>query len=404
MLSESSAAAPPATLTVKPSRHFPFVARHPWVHLSSLAGDGGSGLAAGQVVELSDADGRWLARGLVNPQSRMRVRLYTWNPQQPLDGDFFRNQIDAALARRRLRGAAAGDAAERLLFSESDGISGLVVDRYADYLSVQITAGGLGPFRELLLDHLQQRLQPRGICVRVDEKTASHEQLPQGDHWERGQAPDGPIEFRQNGLLWRVDLLGGQKTGTYLDQQANHAAAAAYLSGKRVLDVCCYVGGFGLVAAAQGAAEVIGVDSSEKALAAAADNAQRNGIGNIRFEKADCFDYLHRAAAAGQTFDAVILDPPRFAGNRHQLNSALRAYEKLNSAAVSLLAPGGVLVTNSCSGRVSRSDFLNMLCDVARRRGRPITILESRGAAADHPISVSCPETDYLKCMICEVG
>ncbi len=401
--SESPTLAPLACLSIKPSRQFPFVARHPWVHLSSLATDG-NGLAAGQVVDLTDSNARWLARGIVNPQSRLRVRLYTWDPQQLVDAEYFCGQIDAALARRRLLGDWPADSAQRLVFSESDGISGLVVDRYADYLSVQITAGGLQPFRQAILDHLQARLQPRGICVRIDEKTAAHEGLEQGDHWERGEAPGGPVLFQQNGLTWSVDLLGGQKTGTYLDQQTNHAAAAAYLTGKRVLDICCYVGGFGLVAAARGAAEVVGVDSSEKALAAAAENAQRNGIGTIRFEKADCFDYLHRAAAEGQRFDAVVLDPPRFAGNRHQLDSAMRAYEKLNSAAVNLLPPGGVLVTNSCSGRVSRSDFLNMLCDVARRRNRSITILESRGAAADHPISVSCPETDYLKCMICEVG
>lgn len=399
----SSAVDQPTYLAVKPSRQFPFLARHPWVHLSSLAQDGAA-LAAGQVVDLTGPDGQWIARGLVNPSSRLRIRLYSWNRDETLTGEFFQRRIDQALARRTLVGLAPPDGAQRLIFSESDGLSGLVVDRYGDYLSVQITAGGLDRYRDLILDHLQNTLAPAGICLRVDEKTASHEGIPQADQWVRGTPPGGPVAFVQNGLQWNVDLLSGQKTGTYLDQQANHAAAAKYLRGRRVLDVCCYVGGFGLVAAAGGATEVVGIDASQKALDAAAENARRNGITNASFVKTDCFDFLHHAAQRGETFDAVVLDPPRFAGSRHQIDSALRAYQKLNSAAVQLLPPGGVLVTNSCSGRVSRSDFLNVLSDVARRTGRHISILESRGASPDHPISVSCPETDYLKCMICEVA
>lgn len=393
----------PVPLAAKPSRQFPFVARHPWVHLSSL-GQEGIGLAVGQVVDLTSSDGQWVARGLVNPHSRLRVRLYSWDPAQPLDDDFFRRRIDQAIRRRALAGTIPADGAQRIVFSESDGLSGLVVDRYANYLSVQLTAGGLDRFRDVILDHLQQSLRPDGICLRIDEKSASHEGLTKTDQWVRGSAPGEPILFRQNGLTWGVDLMGGQKTGAYLDQAANHAVAAQYLRGRRVLDICCYLGGFGLVAAAAGATEVVGVDGSERALAAAEENARRNGLTQLRFVQADCFDYLRDAHTRGERYDAIVLDPPRFAGSRHQLDSALRAYQKLNSSAVDLLVPGGVLVTNSCSGRVSRSDFLNMLCDVARRRGRAITILESRGAAPDHPISVSCPETDYLKCMICEVG
>ncbi len=393
----------PVPLAAKPSRQFPFLARHPWVHLSSLAQEG-AGLAVGQVVDLTSSDGQWVARGLVNPHSRLRVRLYSWDPVQQLDDEFFRRRIDQAIRRRALAGVVPADGAQRIVFSESDGLSGLVVDRYANYLSVQITAGGLDRFREVILDHLQQALRPAGICLRIDEKSASHEGLMKTDLWVRGSAPGELILFQQNGLTWGVDLMGGQKTGAYLDQASNHAVAAQYLRGRRVLDICCYLGGFGLVAAAAGATEVVGVDGSERALAAAEENAQRNGLTQLRFVQADCFDYLREAHARGERYDAVVLDPPRFAGSRHQLDSALRAYQKLNSSAVDLLVPGGILVTNSCSGRVSRSDFLNMLCDVARRRGRSITILESRGAAPDHPISVSCPETDYLKCMICEVG
>ncbi len=391
------------SLSLKPQRQFPFLARHPWVHIGSLAEDGND-LQVGQVVDLRSASGEWIASGLVNPQSRLRVRLYSWNRDTAIDEFLIKRRIDRAIARRGLAGVAESDGAERLVFSESDGLSGLVVDRYAGYLSVQITSGALNRFRDVMIQHLQSTLAPTGICLRIDEKTASHEGLEETDAWVMGDSPAGEILFRQNNLMLSVDLLAGQKTGTYLDQRTNHAAAATYLRGRRVLDVCCYAGGFGLVASAAGASEVVGVDGSEKALAQASANASRNQITEVSYVKADCFEYLAGAAANGEEFAAVILDPPRFAGSRHQIETALRAYERLNGLALDVLVPGGILVTCSCSGRVSRADFLNMLCAVARRRGRDITILESRGASPDHPISVSCPETDYLKCMICEVS
>jgi len=392
-----------ASITLKHQRQFPFLARHPWVHIGSIADDGAS-LQVGQVVDVLGPDGAWIAQGLINPGSRLRVRLYSWDREQPVDLRMITQRIDRAIAKRRLTGPVDPEAAERLIFSESDGLSGLVVDRYADYLSVQITAGAMNVFRDEILQHLESTLSPKGICLRIDEKTSANESMPEVDAWVAGAAPEGPVLFRQNKLMFSVDLLEGQKTGTYLDQRTNHAAAATYMGGRRVLDVCCYAGGFGLVAAASGAVSVLGIDGSSKALEQAAANAARNGLTSMTFERADCFDYLATAASAGDKFDAVVLDPPRFAGSRHQTDSALRAYQRLNSSAVDVLVPGGILVTCSCSGRVSRSDFLNMLCMVARRRGRSISILESRGASPDHPISVSCPETDYLKCMICEVS
>ncbi|QEG42841.1 class I SAM-dependent rRNA methyltransferase [Roseimaritima ulvae] len=404
------------SVVVKPSRQFPFVSRHPWVHASSLA-ESSESFPLGQEVDLVQHDGTWLARGLFNPNSGLRVRLYSWNRQQSLDEAFFRTRIDQAIARRRLAGllpAAPHDSdsdgsgtlagvttAARLVFSESDGLSGLIVDQYADCLVVQIAAGVIALRQTALLEHLQQRLQPRAIFLRTDAKTAKKEGIEQQEGLAKGEASEEPILYDENGLRWSVDLEHGQKTGGYLDQRDNHAAAAKYLTGRRVLDVCCYAGGFGLVAASHDASSVTGIDSSQRALDAAAANAQRNGLKNVRFEKADCFDYL--AADATEQFDAVVLDPPRFAGSRRQVDAALRAYARLNRGALERLPAGGVLVTNSCSGSVSRSDFLNMLVNVGRRAGRDITVLESRSAAADHPMRVSCPESDYLKCFICEV-
>lgn len=401
----------PHQLRVKPGRQFPFLSRHPWVHAHALISNSskfsdGSDLNRGDIVDLVDMDGNFLARGLVNPHSRLRVRLYAYDSNLEINAQLWRDRIDAAIQRRRLTPNAGDVEAERLIFSESDLISGLIVDRYADCLGVQFTAGALLRWRTEILEHLQSVCESRQIVVRVDEKTAKYEGIEpeSGTLAIPGVELGKPVEYRQNGLELSVDLVGGQKTGGYLDQRLNHATAAGYLAGKRVLDVCCYTGGFGLVAAKMGAESVIGVDSSAAAIEAAQNSAQRNGVAErMSFLQEDCFDSLKRLGDEGQKFDAVILDPPRFAGSRHQVDQALRAYRRLNSLAVDLLPPGGILVTCSCSGRVSRSEFMNMLTDVGRRRQRDIVILENRGPAPDHPLAVGCPESNYLKCLITQV-
>ena len=392
----------PIALRLKPQRQFPFLARHPWVHAHSLAEEGRD-LPCGQVVDLVDHDGNWVARGVVNPGSRLRVRLYAHDSVTQIDADLWRSRIDAAIARRRLCEPLDPDGAERLIFSESDLISGLIVDRYAKCLSVQFTAGGLMRWKEEILEHLKSATGCQSIMVRVDAKTAKHESIEVIGQWHCGEIQQS-IGYHQNGLELAVDLVGGQKTGGYLDQRNNHLAAAKYLADRRVLDVCCYTGGFGLVAAKHGASSVTGIDSSEAAVAAARAAAERNQIDSVDYRVADCFDELKRLAQEGQRFDAVILDPPRFAGSRRQIDTALRAYGRLNASAIDLLPSGGMLVTCSCSGRVSRSDFLNVLLDVGRRRRRDLIVLENRGPAPDHPVAIACPESDYLKCVIAQVG
>ncbi len=392
----------PIPLRLKPSRQFPFLSRHPWVHAHALAEDGRE-LTCGQVVDLLDHDGNWIARGVINPASRLRIRLYAFSSSIEVSDDLWRQRIDAAIERRRLGVGEEPDGAERLIFSESDLLSGVIVDRYADCLGVQFTSGGLMRWKDTILEHLQSKLGARAVMVRVDAKTAKHEGIEAIEAWHGGVELTAPVAYHQNGLQLAVDLRSGQKTGGYLDQRFNHVAVARYLSGRRVLDVCCYTGGFGLVAAKAGAAAVVGIDSSQPALDAAADAAQRNGCESMEFRKADCFEELKRLAEAGERFDAVVLDPPRFAGSRHQIDSALCAYGRLNALAVDLLPPGGLLATCSCSGRVSRADFLNMLVDVGRRRRRDLIVMENRGPAADHPVAISCPESDYLKCVIAQV-
>ena len=360
-------------------------------------------MACGQVIDLLDHDGNWIARGLINPASRLRVRLYSFDAALNLEEPLWRDRIDAAIGRRRLTQPADPEGAERLVFSESDLISGLIVDRYADCLGVQFTSGALWRWKDSILSHLQAATGCQAIMVRVDEKTGKHEDIEPTEAWHGDIERTAPVSYRQNGLQLAVDLRSGQKTGSYLDQRLNHVAAAQYMVSRRVLDVCCYTGGFGLVAAKAGAGAVVAVDSSRTALEEGRNAAARNDIGQIEFVEGDCFETLKEMGQRGERFDGVVLDPPRFAGSRHQIERALRAYGRLNSLAVDLLPPGGVLVTCSCSGRVTRADFLNMLAEVAKRKHRDLIVMEQRGPAPDHPVAISCPESDYLKCVIAQV-
>ena len=387
---------------LKPRKARPFHGRHPWVLDSAIDRVEGAP-ADGDVVELISDRKQWVARGVINGQSRIRVRLYTWQEQEALDDAFWRRRLESAIRWRERLFPDQQAAAVRLVSSEADGLSGLVVDRYADYLVVQVTALAIARRLDRLVPMLAELVRPRGILLRSDREMARLEKLATPDEWAWGQAPEGPVFIGEHGVRYGLDLAGGQKTGFFIDQRDNRLAAAGYFRGRRVLDLFCYTGGFALCAAAHGAGETLGIDSSAKAIALAKANAELNGLAKVRFEAADGFKSLEALAADGRRFGAVVLDPPKFARNRQGVAEALRAYHHLNRQAVGLLEPDGILTTCSCSGHVSREDFLHMLAEVAQRSGRDIQVLEQRGAAADHPTSVSCLESEYLKCFICRV-
>jgi 23S rRNA (cytosine1962-C5)-methyltransferase len=395
---------PTATVILKPRRARPFFGRHPWVLDSAVLRVEGTP-ADGDVVDLATHDGTFVARGLWNSSSRLRVRLYAFDPAVKLDAELWRTRLEAAIGLRRALGLDDPAGAARLVNSEGDDLSGLIVDRYGDYLAVQVTALAMAHRLESICESLASLLGPRGILLRGAERGLSKlegMQLP--DRVVRGSAPPGPIFVAEHGLRFGVDLTAGQKTGYYLDQRDNRRAAAAYARGRRVLDMFCYSGGFSVSCAVTGAARsVLAVDSSSKATALAKANAELNGAATIAVETADAFEKLDALQAAGERFGMVILDPPKFARSRASLDDALRAYHRINRVAVDLLEPGGILVTCSCSGSVSREDFLQMLGGVAQRSGRSIQLLECRGAAADHPVSTSCLEGEYLKCVIARV-
>ena len=388
---------------LKPRKARPFYGRHPWVLASAVAHVEGDP-PNGDVVDLHADSGKFIARGLYNAQSRIRVRLYTWDADQPLDSPFFGERLRRAIDWRVQLGLDEPHGAARLVYSEADGISGLIVDRYGPYLCVQVTSLALAGRLDSLLETLTEMTQPRGIFLRTEKGAAAAEGITLRDGLCRGEAPDGPAFIVENDLRYGIDLAEGQKTGYYLDQRDNRRAAAGYMRGRRVLDMFCYSGGFALNAAKHGRArEVIGYDASQRAVALARANAELNGITNVRFEAADCFDALDALNAAGERFGAVVLDPPKFARSRGAVRDAMRAYHRVNRLAVNLLEPDGILVTCSCSGHVLREDFQNMLLGVAEQTGRDIQILELRGAAADHPTSVTCLESEYLKCFVCRV-
>ena len=393
-------------VSLKPRRALPFFGRHPWVFAGAIDRIEGEP-APGSEVALYSADRQFIAAGLYNPASQIRVRLYSWADGQFLDNELWAARLDAAIAlRRSLYGPFNAENACRLVFSEADGLSGLVVDRYGDWLLVQFTALGLWQRREAIFDLLESRLQPKGIWLRTEKGMRESERLELTDGLARGTEPPRPLFITENGLRFGVDVTQGHKTGFYLDQRENRVAAARYLAGHRVLDLFCYTGAFGIAALKLGQAKSVhAVDASEPALALARANAELNGVSaDIQFEKSDSFEALERLAAAGEKFDSVILDPPKLTRHRAGIEQALRGYHSLNELAVRLLAPGGILITCSCSGLVGRDDFVGMLAAVSQRAGRPIQILESRGQAADHPISVHCLESGYLKCYICRVA
>jgi len=387
---------------LRPKKARPFFGRHPWVLDKAIDKVEGA-VADGDVVDLVADKGKVIARGVYNSKSRIRVRLYAWGSSVgPLDDAFWRSKLEAAIALRTSLGYDRPDGAARMVFSEADGLSGLIVDRYADYLAVQVTSLAMQVRLNVITPMLVEMLNPKAIFLRTEKGVSQAEGLEHRDGLYWGEAPAGPIFIEEHGLRYGVDLAEGQKTGFYLDQRQNRLAIAKYVRDRRVLDMFCYSGAFSLCAARIGGArEVIGVDTSDKAVALAKGNARLNEVNNVRFEASDAFQALDQLVSRREKFGAVFLDPPKFARSRQSVQDALQAYHRINRLGVDLLEPGGILVTSSCSGHVSREDFLEMLAGVSQRTGRDVQVLEQRGASPDHPIGATCLESEYLKCFIC---
>jgi 23S rRNA (cytosine1962-C5)-methyltransferase len=386
-----------------PRRARPFYGRHPWVYAGAIAqieGDPGDGAE----IELYSHAGNFVARGFYNGRSKIRVRLYSWTPERALDRDFFRDRLASAIRLRTTLGLMESGTGCRLVFSEADGLSGCTVDRYDRWLVVQFTSLALAQRRDMLVELLVELAQPEGIYLRTERGIGQLEGLEIQDGILWGQVPAEPVIINEDGIRFRVSLTEGQKTGFYLDQRENHKAVARLASGRRVLDAFCYVGGFALHAARAGAASVLGIDASAPALELAQENVALNGLGQVSFTRADVFAKMQELAEAQEKFDLVVLDPPKFARTRQAVEEALRGYRRLQTLALRLLATDGILITCCCSGLITTPMLEELLAQLAVEENRDIQVLERRGQATDHPVAVTCPESNYLKCLVCRVS
>ncbi len=367
--------------------------RHPWIYRDQLQ-DLPPGLPSGVLVTVGSARGEVLGHGLYSAHSRIAIRIVSWGAQAP-DPDWWRRRLERALAYRRR--VVQNTTAYRVVFGEADGLPGLVVDLYDRHLVVQALTAAAQAWMAEAVDLLWRPLELLSALARNDGAVRLQEGLPREVHPLRGDPPRA-VEVCEDGVRYLVDPWEGQKTGAFLDQRENRCAVRAYARG-RVLDVFCYEGGFALHAAA-GATEVIGVDTSHRALQRAEANARLNGYEHVRFLEANAFHDLRARAARGEQFDLVILDPPAFAKRREDLAAARRGYKEINLQALRLLAPGGTLVSCSCSYNLTETAFAELVAEAARDLGLELRCIERRGQARDHPARLDLPETRYLKCLV----
>ncbi len=387
------------SLTLRAGRDKSVKRRHPWIFSGAIERVTGDP-QIGDTVEVRSADGKPLALAAYSPQSQIRARAWSFEPGTAIDAEFFRARLQAALRLRETLPAARHTNAMRLVHAESDGLPGLVVDRYADVLVAQFLSAGAERWREALLDALAELTGCEAIYERSDAEVRTLEGLVPRTGFARGNRNARRCPIIEHGLNFRVDVEEGQKTGFFLDQRDNRQRVRALAAGREVLDGFCYSGGFALAALAGGAQRVTAVDSSAAALEVARENLAANhqlDATRIAFEQADVFGYQRLLRDRGASFGLVVLDPPKFAPTAAQAKNAARAYKDINLLAFKLLAPGGLLATFSCSGGVSAELFQSIVAGAALDAGVDAKIIERFGAAADHPVALEFPEGDYLK-------
>jgi 23S rRNA (cytosine1962-C5)-methyltransferase len=404
-----------------PGKDKPVRQKHPWIFSGAIQQVEGSP-SPGGLIDVEDARGDWLARGYYNSQSQISIRILSWDREEIVDATFWRHRLAAAAHARAALAADPGTTAYRLIYAESDGLPGLVVDCYAqsrddgggesgaasagEWLVVQFLTAGVETSRMEILDALEGLFAPRGIVDRSDVAVRRHEGLPLRRELCRGVAPPPDLEILENGLRFHVDLLSGQKTGFYLDQRENRRIVGAHAQGRRVLNAFSYTGAFGVYALAGGALHVTNVDSSYEALEGAEAALRLNGFDPDRQSEGiagDVFQVLRAFRDEGRQFDLVILDPPKFARGKSDLPAATRGYKDINLLGFKLLAPGGLLATFSCSGSVTPDLFQKIVFGASLDAGRDAQILTKLGQGPDHPILLSFPEGEYLKGLLCRV-
>mgnify|MGYP000860160225 CR=1 FL=1 len=391
------------SIRLKKGRERSLLLRHPWIFASAVENVAGEP-EIGETVNVMDNGGKKLARAAFSPNSQIRARVWTFTPDEPVNEEFLYNRILAARERRLQLPSYKTASALRLFYGEADGLPGLVVDKYNDTLIMQILSAGAEIFKSEITEKLKEIYKPDCIFERSDVEIRALEGLQERKGLVFGRLPKEEMSIEENGIRYKVDIVDGQKTGFYLDQRENRQKVNGLAEGLDVLNCFCYTGGFTLNTLAGGAKSVVSVDSSESALSLLKENLELNGLYDARSEliEADVFKYLRLLRDQGKNFDLIVLDPPKFAPTIAQAEKASRAYKDINLLAIKMLRPGGLLVTFSCSGGITRELFQKIIAGAANDAGVDLRILEHLSQSSDHPVLLNFPESFYLKGLICK--
>jgi 23S rRNA (cytosine1962-C5)-methyltransferase len=404
------------TIRLKKGRDKSLINRHPWVFSGAIDAISGP-IDPGQTVDVVSATGTWLAKGAFSPHSQIAVRIWSFIQDEEISIDFFRNRISRAILARTLPGTRQNFSACRLIHAESDGLPGITVDKYGDYLVCQFLSAGAERWKtdfvrileEQFSSSLHRKVLENGFCKGIYERSdvtvREKEGLRQATGVLSGDCPPERIQIQEGDLRFRVDVIKGHKTGFYLDQRENRAMILEFCKGADVLNCFAYTGAFGVAALAAGAESVTNIESSAALLDMASENIALNGLDFTRVENLpeDVFHTLRRFRDSRRSFDVIILDPPKFAESQSQIPKACRGYKDINLLAAKLLNPGGTLITFSCSGLMPPDLFQKIVADAARDAGRNGQIVRRLYQASDHPTALEFPEGTYLKGVICRV-
>ncbi|PAJ78091.1 class I SAM-dependent rRNA methyltransferase [Burkholderia ubonensis] len=399
------------TVTLKPSKDKSLLRRHPWIYANAIDRVDGKP-APGATVIVRAHDGRFLARGAYSPHSQIRVRVWSFDENEPIDHAFFKRRVQRAVAHRNTM--VSGTGAVRLVFGEADGLPGLIVDHYVEdsgaasprgQLVCQFMAAGVEAWKDAIVAALVGATGCPNVYERSDVSIREKEGLEQTTGVLAGDPPPATLITNENGVRYHVDVPNGHKTGFYVDQRDNRALVTQYANGRDVLNCFCYTGGFSLAALKGGAARVVSIDSSGDALALAQQNVVANGFDPARASwlDADAFKTLRRLVDEGERFDLIVLDPPKFAPTRDSVERAARAYKDINLSGFKLLRPGGLLFTYSCSGAIDMDLFQKIVAGAAADAKVDARILKRLGAGVDHPLLSAFPEGEYLKGLLLQI-
>ncbi|EOC0062104.1 23S rRNA (cytosine(1962)-C(5))-methyltransferase RlmI [Cronobacter turicensis] len=391
-------------LVLAKGREKSLLRRHPWVFSGAVARMEGKA-APGETIDIVDHQGKWLARAALSPASQIRARVWTFDPSETIDIAFFTRRLTQAQQWRDWLAKKDGLNSYRLIAGESDGLPGVTIDRFGNFLVLQLLSAGAEYQRPALVSALQACYPECSIYDRSDVAVRKKEGMELAQGPVSGELPPDLLAIEEHGMKLLVDIKGGHKTGYYLDQRDSRFATRRYVEDKRVLNCFSYTGGFAVSALMGGCRQVISVDTSQDALDVAKQNVELNqlDLSKAEFVRDDVFKLLRKYRDQGETFDVIVMDPPKFVENKSQLHGACRGYKDINMLAIQLLNPGGILLTFSCSGLMTTDLFQKIVADAATDAGRDVQFIEQFRQAADHPVIASYPEGLYLKGFACRV-